>query len=217
MSSAQNILAYLIACSPRRFTRTELVKMVYLVDWGYLTQYGRQATSLEWIRDHYGPNAPSLMSVLDELKSSEQIIESEKPNNYGGAMYLYDRTDRTRLPELPYGLQRICDEVLALYGRLSLDEIKDAAYSTPPMKFILAQEQVEGCSMYGRALDLDRFAPKKRKRIARRAVELSTRGSESERCASNIVEFIVWENSIKKATNVGIGEDGRHGCKDRTK
>ena len=71
--------------------------------------------------------------------------------------------------------------------------------------------------MYGRALGLDRFAPKKRKRIARRAVELSTRGSESERCASNIVEFIVWENSIKKATNVGIGEDGRHGCKDRTK
>ena len=53
--------------------------------------------------------------------------------------------------------------------------------------------------MYGRAHGLDRFAPKKRKRIARRAVELSTRGSESERCASNIVEFIVWENSIKKA------------------
>lgn len=211
MSVAQDILVYLVAHASRPFKRTDLVKLVYLVDWEHLTLYGRQVTDIEWVRDYYGPYAHSIAGDLHQLQSREQIAVIETVNGYGGTMYLHKPTPKTRVPELPYQLEVVCDSILGSYGKLSLDKLKNAAYSTPPMECILMKERKEGFRVYGRALELDRFVPKRRKRVARREVALTTRGDMSQRCSTAIAEYQVWEESIRKANSIGLGEGCAHG------
>ncbi len=78
------------------------------------------------------------------------------------------------------------------------------------MQYMLAQERAEKRFVRGRPLQPERFAPKRRQRIARKRVSLTRRGNAFWRYNAAIKEYQVWEKSIKKTTYVGLeGKDDR--------
>lgn len=216
MSSAREILVYLVARSPRPLTRTELVKFAYLVDWGHTSLYGKPVTDIDWVRHNHGPFASSILDDLDELQLAGQIYIRETTNWFGNRKYVHEPTQQTVVPELPRRVQSICDRTLHECSKLSFRGLIGVAYSTPPMKHILEMEQKEGSRLNGRRLELERFGPKKRRRVARGYVVLTRCGETEQRRANTIAEYLVWEPSIKLATKVGLGEGDTCGYADPT-
>ena len=50
----------------KELSKARLNKIIYLIDWKYMLEYGEQLTDIEWIYNHYGPYVDDIKNAIVE-------------------------------------------------------------------------------------------------------------------------------------------------------
>lgn len=137
----RTLLNYLIAGVQDRGGRpikTQLVKLLYLVDLEYYRRIRKTVTGLEWIFYHYGPYAFAVEPILSDLPDVE---EEEFRSTKGRRGFAYKSTQtaggiQKELETYASGLvRRLADRVLDAWASENLWKLLDFVYfETEPME-----------------------------------------------------------------------------------
>lgn len=154
MDNLKTVIVYFIKHFPRPLTRTELVKLIYLFEYNNMRTFGRQYTGVNFIRDHYGPMDMQIKDACDELLYCDTITIDAFPTPYGEIGYYHRLGDNAALWQHKLPLRHMCmaDDIINITRAMNLKQILDYAYSTPPMKELLAIEKGE--KLFGREIDM---------------------------------------------------------------
>lgn len=114
----------------------KLTKLLYLIDYHYYEHYGRTITQSVYLRMQAGPWIPYLKDVVKEYngKLFTTRYEQKKPFvSWRQSDYTISSLDQTVI-------QFIADQCMH-YANASDAKMRTCVYLTPPMKYILRQEQ----------------------------------------------------------------------------
>lgn len=141
-------------------TRTKLVKLIYLSDYFFYNEFGRQLTEADYRRQERGPLPVRFDKSIEELRGHELEI-AEKPM-FDGRMLLHRPGNRPRFkPELEPTEGRVVDYVLSSYGYLPGKLVTEIAYKTRPMVRLLSLEARQGGKkLLGQKIRFQKFIPK---------------------------------------------------------
>ena len=84
MNDLVNLIVYIFRKYPKveELSKPRLVKLIYLIDWKHTIDNGRQATSINWFFNHYGPYVDT---VINLIKENPLVFNVEtRINAYGG-------------------------------------------------------------------------------------------------------------------------------------
>jgi hypothetical protein len=132
-------LGQLIAYLVRRLgsvPRTKLVKLVYLVDERWSQQHPTTLTGTSYVRDNHGPNAEGnvIVKAADVMQGHEVRMQTSL-SKWGKPQYIYKVGHAARFqPEFAQEAMDVIEEILQLYGGLSIDDIVAVSKSTTPFR-----------------------------------------------------------------------------------
>jgi hypothetical protein len=123
----------------RPITRTELVKLVYMVDYLYAQHMSGQTLSgLDYWWDNHGPNAigNAIVKRADWMELEHGSIRSwEGVTPFGNSKFLYEAGEDMPVEPIDEGLaEAIIVEVLANYGHLGWKRLTAVAKQTRPVR-----------------------------------------------------------------------------------
>jgi len=148
------LVRYLIAQSPLGLVKTQVVKLLYLVDVAAASVEERPITGLEWIRYRHGPWSRQIDGVLDRLAERGEIRRVRRyriRDSAASELFHAPRRLGRAAPPQPSGLaRRLADFVWERYGALPLEDLLERVSATPPMQ---PPPELEG------SLDLSRLSP----------------------------------------------------------
>lgn len=115
-------------------SRTALVKIIYLLDYGRLKDENKKLTNYTYDYYYYGPFS---QSIIDDLNSliGKSVAEKVIHFSSGKTMYTYQnfpQSEDIKLENISYS--SVIDEKLPKYLNMSLDDLKKLAYDTEPIK-----------------------------------------------------------------------------------
>ena len=115
---------------------TKVVKLVYLVDYAYFQHYGETLSGLEYQWDHYGPNAldHAIVGHADSLVSAKLLERESRFNFHGGQTHRYGISPAVSPPQFPAAGEMVIEDIVAQYGKLSVDAITKVSKQTAPFK-----------------------------------------------------------------------------------
>ena len=119
---------------PDDLTKTRITKLVYLIDWENVKEYGSQITNIEWFFDHYGPY---VSDVLDEADEDKTVSISSTISNFGTVKYIVKpKRDKEELlyDDLTDNDKDIIDRVIDKTKNFYWNEFINYVYSTEPIK-----------------------------------------------------------------------------------
>ncbi len=120
-----------------RLTLFKLTKLLYLIDLEALNQLGRTLTGEIYLRQQEGPWIPTLADSISALNGYE--LNSTFVNK----IPVVTKGDKPRFNiNLDSETEKIINEVVEEYGKLTDAGIKRVVYRTRPMKYILQQEKL---------------------------------------------------------------------------
>lgn len=163
--NAAILLAILSRMPHRNALRTTLVKLAYLTDLISSEWNGTQLSTFRYRFDNHGPYDADIVRTAEELKRSGVVQRSVREAYLGSSEYRY--STEVSPSELPLGATdwAVIDAVASRWGHLSLTEIKEVVYMTPPMRAALRGQFLDlgsgstghkreiFISEYGRAVD----------------------------------------------------------------
>ena len=118
--------------------RTQIVKLVYLVDEMHFRHFGETITGLSYMWDNHGPNAmgDAIVAEAGELVELGIVHMSPKPNQYGETSYLYklDRTDDKLLSSLSETEKYVIHDITCHYRNYTLPQLVKASKETESFK-----------------------------------------------------------------------------------
>jgi len=124
----KSLVGYILAHLPEKYRGiTRIIKLLYLIDWLYYTQYGHTYTGTKWVFYHYGPFSEEIYHILD--KKDERTSDGRKwkiVNIPSNSKKQNDHFDEQ--------IKDIVNYVIKKFSRKSLDELLEFVYSTPPMR-----------------------------------------------------------------------------------
>lgn len=119
---------------PDDLTKTRITKLVYLIDWENVKEYGTQITNIEWFFDHYGPY---VSDVLDEADEDKTVSINSTISNFGTVKYIVKpKNDKKELlyDDLTDNDKDIIDRVIDKTKSFYWNEFINYVYSTEPIK-----------------------------------------------------------------------------------
>ncbi len=135
-SKLRSIIRYIVKNYPYPddLTKTRITKLVYLIDWQNVKEYGCQITNIEWYFDHYGPY---VSDVLDEADEDKTVSINTTVSNFGTVKYIVK--EKNNKEELVYDDlteidKDIIDKVILETKNLFWNEFIDYVYSTEPIE-----------------------------------------------------------------------------------
>lgn len=130
----EELIRYVVGRSRDRgatLTRTKLVKVLYLVDVARAEGLGRTLTGLNWRFLHYGPYAPELGAMLEDLEDREAIFGGP----LGDAMLYRGVRDVPDSEMWPASISMSVNRVVDDWAGAELNELLDHVYfHTTPMQ-----------------------------------------------------------------------------------
>ena len=125
----------------RPITRTELVKLVYLVDYFYAQHTeGQTLSGLRYFWDNHGPNAigNEIVKRADVMELMEGTIQSyEAVTSMGNSKFLYQAKDDSAVQPIDAGLaESVISEVVRSCGPLGWKGLTALSKRTRPMRGI---------------------------------------------------------------------------------
>ncbi len=121
-------------------TRTKLVKLVYLIDVARAEGLGRTLTGLRWRFLHYGPYAPELGAMLEELEGRGAIFGG----SLGGATLYRGARDVPDADNWPASICMSVDRVVDDWAGSELNKLLDHVYfHTTPMQGVQRGEELD--------------------------------------------------------------------------
>lgn len=134
MDRSEAVLLGLLYALGREAYRTKLVKLTYLLDEASYRLRGQTMTGLNYVWDHYGPNAvdDAIVCCLDEIAESGAATRNERMTPLNGPAYGYRISPDCDPVELPLSSDDWVEIHTAVhqYGRLNAPEIARKAKST---------------------------------------------------------------------------------------
>ncbi len=128
----QLLVAILGRCGS--LSRTNLMKLVYLIDWEYAKRNGRTYTGLEYTFYHYGPFAAEVTQIASSAELGFHVVPYL---SYGGNMgYSHSLLDPNLddVVGLPSEVWYTVDKVFSQVDHRNLEELLEYVYSTEPMQ-----------------------------------------------------------------------------------
>lgn len=139
---------------PDKIGKTKLIKLIYLFEYYRVQRYGKQLTEAKFIRYKHGPFAPEIYDEVEELKN-EEIISTYRHLWYNGNISVLHEIQKDEINEnLNKEDRLIADLVIEELNGLTLDEVLEKVYSTPPMKTILDKEEKQNTNCTGEVLNM---------------------------------------------------------------
>lgn len=139
----EELILYVVGRSSNRgatLTRTKLVKLVYLIDVARAEGLGRTLTGLRWRFLHYGPYAPALGPVLEELESREAIYGG----SFGEATLYQGAKDVPDGDDWPASICMSVNRVVDDWAGAELNKLLDHVYfHTTPMQGVQRGEELD--------------------------------------------------------------------------
>lgn len=114
--------------------RTKLVKLIYLTDERWSQGHGASLSGLRYVYDNHGPNAEGnlIVKIAEAMNGHELKIETTQ-SKWGKPQYMYKVGPAPRFePQFQGEAFEITEEVLRVYGGLSIEDIIAASKSTGP-------------------------------------------------------------------------------------
>jgi hypothetical protein len=112
-------------------TRTQVAKLLYLVDVEYYRYYRKTVSELPWKFLHYGPYATEIEPLLHKLDIDEHEVTTQK--KYKSYIYKGDNVEDTN--KLAPSLRIMVDGILDDWGGQNLHRLLDHVYfETEPME-----------------------------------------------------------------------------------
>lgn len=135
MRKLNELIKYILHTYPKpeELSKPRLVKLIYLIDWKYAIDNGKQFTDINWIYHHYGPYVNDVIEIMKQNSSEFEVISRVNP--YGGT------TDKFRLNqskqvsiEIEPKVKVITDFFISKTVHLSWSNFISVVYSTYPVK-----------------------------------------------------------------------------------
>ena len=135
-SKLRSVMRYIVKNYPYPddLTKTRITKLVYLIDWENVKEYGSQITNIEWFFDHYGPY---VSDVLDEADEDKTVSINSTISNFGTVKYIVKpKRDKEELlyDDLTDNDKDIIDRVIDKTKNFYWNEFINYVYSTEPIK-----------------------------------------------------------------------------------
>ncbi len=133
MAKIKELLAYLLInyTKEKDLSKTRLTKLIYLCDWKYSIEYGKQITEIEWIFDNYGPFVWDVMETVNENPNLFVINQTE--TFYGSVKTLISIKDKSYKFSLETTEQKTAKFVIDATKDLTFDQFTKLIYSTYPI------------------------------------------------------------------------------------
>lgn len=131
MSNLKEVMSYfcLNYPHPNELSNARLTKLVYLADWFNSLVYGRQATDINWIFNHYGPYVDDIIDTARQ----ENIFTITSTQNYYGDNKNIISCDRNYKPLISNETKSVLDFVIEKTKSMYFNDFIDYIYSTYPI------------------------------------------------------------------------------------
>lgn len=133
------ILEILRRAGSAGLTRTQLVKLCFLVDRFAVEKLGQPITDVHYAMYFYGPYSPAIIDVAREMELEQLLVKHTGISFATGELYyvyrLGDIGDEIQ-PQSVLGEKEkaVIDDVVEKYGHISLRQLLDFVYSLPEVK-----------------------------------------------------------------------------------
>jgi len=113
------------------YSKTKLVKLLYLIDRHFAKKYGRTLTGIEYKSYFYGPYSDEIEEALNYLNEQGfvKILYEESPFT-GVPYYVLKLINLPNFGSLTEEERKTVINIVKTYARKSLDEILDEVYDT---------------------------------------------------------------------------------------
>jgi len=131
---AKEIIEYILELSGGAvFSKTKLVKLLYLLDYKLFREKGTTLTGLRFKSYFYGPYTEEIDSLLDELVREGKIRIEQREALFEPVVYYEIRLlKKPTYRKLTDDLRQEIERILRPYIPLSLRDILDEVYETEP-------------------------------------------------------------------------------------
>jgi uncharacterized phage-associated protein len=121
--------------------KTQLVKLLYLLEIEYYRLYQKRLTDLEWKFLHYGPYPPTIEEILGSPDIEEEQIELSNSRIFHKYSVVKDSYDGDREdPAIPRLISRVVKE----WGGINLYGLLDYVYfETEPMRNVKRGDKLD--------------------------------------------------------------------------
>ena len=118
---------------PEELSKPRLVKLIYLIDWKYAIDHGKQYTDIRWIFNHYGPYVNDVINLMKQ--NPAEFIVVSRHNPYGGTTdkFWLNKSKTTDIQIDPKA-KIITDFLISKTVHLSWSNFISIIYSTYPIK-----------------------------------------------------------------------------------
>ncbi len=133
MTNLEKLIRYILLNYPNvsELSKPRLVKLIYLIDWKYTIEQGRQYTNIQWYYNHYGPY---VNDVIDLMKSRNEVFEVKSYSNpYEGVTDKFVLLDKTSI-NLDNDIKSIADLFINYTYSLTWSNFINLVYSSYPIK-----------------------------------------------------------------------------------
>lgn len=133
MTNLINLIIYIFRSYPKveELSKPRLVKLIYLIDWKHTITNGKQATSILWYFNHYGPYVDT---VIDLIKNNPEIFQVEtRLNAYGGVSDKIKLISKQEI-QIEETIKKSCDFIILNTSQMNWTEFINLVYSTYPIK-----------------------------------------------------------------------------------
>ena len=131
------VLQYVRDRVGRPIHRTQLVKLIYLVDYMYARHTGRTLTGFMYMWDKYGPNAVghAIAAEAGKLVNCGLLNMKVELTEYGDYVFRYVLAGEVEeTPPLDDLGEAIVEHVVDTYGHMSVQRLTAASKRTPPFR-----------------------------------------------------------------------------------
>jgi len=139
-----HLIVYIVQSLHNKLMKTNLLKLLYLVDLDYYKKKGKQATNFNYIYYKKGPWTPQFDQALDLLEGFEiKSIKKEKLETTG-EYYIFCKGPKPRFqPALPSDLKEIVDRILFIFEESPQKDLLQYVYSIEPMRSVRFKERID--------------------------------------------------------------------------
>lgn len=128
-----DIAAYFVKNSETQLSKGRLNKLIYLADWKYSLNYGKQISNIAWKFNHYGPYVDDVEnSISNDLLHRFEIQAAA--TYYGDVKYIITIKKDLNFISPNQKEKEVLDIIIKLTDKLNWTDFINLVYSTYPIK-----------------------------------------------------------------------------------
>lgn len=133
MTNLEILIRYILLNYPNigELSKPRLVKLIYLIDWKYTIENGKQFTNINWYFNHYGPY---VNDIIDLMRDQPNVFQVKSYNNqYEGITDKFLLLDKSPV-SLTSEVKNITDLFIDYTYKLTWSNFISLVYSSYPIK-----------------------------------------------------------------------------------